>query len=63
MVPGSTTSKLVLSGRYRSTTGMGLGILSARRLMEPCAISTGPTGNLDLFAQAVARDPADDAGG
>jgi signal transduction histidine kinase len=35
---------LILSGRYRSTTGMGLGILSARRLMDRFDIVSGPAG-------------------
>lgn len=32
--PGIADLALILSGRYRSATGMGLGLLSARRLME-----------------------------
>jgi signal transduction histidine kinase/CheY-like chemotaxis protein len=32
--PGIADVSLILSGRYRSTTGMGLGILGARRLMD-----------------------------
>ena len=35
---------LILSGAYRSTTGMGLGILSAKRLMDQFEITSGPTG-------------------
>jgi signal transduction histidine kinase len=35
---------LILSGAYRSTTGMGLGILSAKRLMDQFEIASGPTG-------------------
>lgn len=31
----------ILAGHYRSATGLGLGILGARRLMEHCDISTG----------------------
>lgn len=34
----------ILSGRYRSASGMGLGILSARRLMEGFDITSGATG-------------------
>jgi signal transduction histidine kinase len=34
----------ILSGNYRSTSGMGLGILSARRLMERFDITSGATG-------------------
>lgn len=35
---------LILSGCYRSATGMGLGILSARRLMDQFDIVSGPAG-------------------
>ena len=35
---------VILSGRYRSNTGMGLGILSARRLMDRFDIVTNPGG-------------------
>ncbi|MFB9244251.1 ATP-binding protein [Massilia antarctica] len=38
--PGIADLDLVLSGRYQSSTGMGLGILGARRLMDRCDIST-----------------------
>jgi signal transduction histidine kinase len=34
----------ILSGSYRSTSGMGLGILSARRLMERFDITSGAAG-------------------
>ncbi|MEA2490654.1 MAG: hypothetical protein QOH21_2446 [Acidobacteriota bacterium] len=40
--PGIEKLDEVLSGRYRSTTGMGLGILGARRLMDELTISTAP---------------------
>jgi signal transduction histidine kinase len=42
--PGIDHLDLILSGGYRSTTGMGLGILAARRMMEQCDIRTGPAG-------------------
>ena len=35
----------VLSGRYQSGTGMGLGIVGARRLMDDFSIQTSPAGN------------------
>jgi signal transduction histidine kinase/CheY-like chemotaxis protein len=38
--PGIPDLDLVLSGRYRSATGMGLGILGAKRLMDQCDIQT-----------------------
>jgi anti-sigma regulatory factor (Ser/Thr protein kinase) len=34
----------VLTGRYRSSTGMGMGIVGARRLMDGFSIDSGPTG-------------------
>ena len=41
---GITDVELILSGAYRSTSGMGLGILSARRLMERFEITSGTAG-------------------
>jgi len=35
---------LVLAGRYQSATGMGLGLIGARRLMDAFDIKSGPTG-------------------
>ena len=40
--PGIGDLDAVLEGRYRSSTGMGLGILGARRLMDRCEIRTRP---------------------
>ncbi len=40
--PGIADLALVLSGRYQSRTGMGLGLLGARRLMDQCDIVTAP---------------------
>jgi signal transduction histidine kinase/CheY-like chemotaxis protein len=34
----------ILSGGYRSSTGMGLGIIGARRLMDHCTVRTSPQG-------------------
>lgn len=34
----------IMQGRFRSPTGMGMGIVGARRLMDHFEISTGPTG-------------------
>jgi signal transduction histidine kinase/CheY-like chemotaxis protein len=42
--PGIADVNLILSGRYRSQTGMGLGILGARRLMDRFAIQSSPRG-------------------
>jgi len=41
--PGIENLDLVLSGSYQSSTGMGLGILGAQRLMEQCDITTSST--------------------
>jgi signal transduction histidine kinase len=40
--PGIENLEQILSGRYRSQTGMGLGILGARRLMDDVQINTAP---------------------
>ena len=40
--PGIANLKRILSGRYRSETGMGLGILGARRLMDWFRIESEP---------------------
>src|SRR5688572_5663694 len=40
--PGISDIAHVMSGRYRSTTGMGLGILGAHRLMDQVDIRTAP---------------------
>jgi signal transduction histidine kinase/CheY-like chemotaxis protein len=40
--PGIPDLKTILDGRYRSRTGMGLGIVGARRLVDQCDIQTGP---------------------
>ncbi|MYN06838.1 ATP-binding protein [Pseudoduganella aquatica] len=40
--PGIANLQLVLSGRYQSPTGMGMGLLGARRLMDQCDINTEP---------------------
>ncbi|HEX8619516.1 MAG TPA: ATP-binding protein [Thermoanaerobaculia bacterium] len=40
--PGIENLDKILSGRYRSQTGMGLGILGAQRLMDDVQINTAP---------------------
>jgi len=42
--PGIADVTHVLSGTYRSPSGMGIGILSARRLMDQFEIASGPLG-------------------
>jgi signal transduction histidine kinase/CheY-like chemotaxis protein len=36
----------ILEGRYRSSTGMGLGMVGARRLMDQFKVETGPQGTV-----------------
>ncbi len=40
--PGIRDVDAVLSGRYRSRTGMGLGLLGVRRLMDSCHVQSSP---------------------
>ncbi|MFN8489363.1 MAG: ATP-binding protein [Caldilineaceae bacterium] len=40
--PGITDLARILAGHYRSSTGMGLGITGARRLMDQCEIQSTP---------------------
>jgi serine/threonine-protein kinase RsbT len=40
--PGIPDLKLVLSGNYKSRTGMGKGLLGARRLVDFFEVDTGP---------------------
>ena len=40
--PGIRNLPEILAGQYRSATGMGLGILGARRLMDRCDIESAP---------------------
>ena len=42
--PGIASLDEVLSGRYQSKTGMGLGIVGARRLMDGFSIHSSPAG-------------------
>ncbi|MDQ1922975.1 ATP-binding protein [Massilia pseudoviolaceinigra] len=49
--PGIADLDLVLSGRYQSSTGMGLGILGARRLMDRCDISTARASGTQIVLQ------------
>jgi signal transduction histidine kinase len=55
--PGIDDLDLVLAGQYRSTTGMGLGILGARRLIEDCDITTVKgVGTTILLRKALPAD-------
>ncbi|WP_377705099.1 ATP-binding protein [Pseudoduganella sp. UC29_71] len=55
--PGIANLQLVLSGRYQSSTGMGLGLLGARRLMDQCDIDTAPgKGTMILLKKLLPSD-------
>lgn len=55
--PGISDLDLVLAGRYQSTTGLGLGILGARRLVEQCVITTEKgIGTTVLLSKAMPAD-------
>jgi signal transduction histidine kinase/CheY-like chemotaxis protein len=58
--PGMSQLKEVLDGQYRSQTGMGLGILGARRLMDEFAVETGAgAGTKVIMSKGVgSRAPA-----
>jgi signal transduction histidine kinase/CheY-like chemotaxis protein len=42
--PGIADSELIFSGEYVSTSGMGIGLAGARRLMDSLELQTGPDG-------------------
>lgn len=55
--PGIKNLDLVLSGQYRSDTGMGLGLLGAKRLMDVCDITTSKnTGTAILLQKCFAAN-------
>ena len=51
--PGIANLDDVLSGRYRSATGMGLGIVGARRLMDRFTIESSPGGTKVILEKAL----------
>jgi signal transduction histidine kinase/DNA-binding response OmpR family regulator len=57
--PGIARLQDVLAGDYRSETGMGLGIIGARRLMDYFAVDSGPAGTTVTLKKLLpARRPA-----
>jgi serine/threonine-protein kinase RsbT len=52
--PGIPNTELILSGRYRSKTGLGLGILGTKRLAHQFEISSG-VGGTEIVARMVIR--------
>ena len=51
--PGIANLDDVLSGRYRSSTGMGQGIVGARRLMDRFTIESSPAGTNVILEKAL----------
>ncbi|MES2595941.1 MAG: ATP-binding protein [Verrucomicrobiota bacterium] len=62
--PGIKDLQTVLSGNYRSTTGMGVGIIGARRLMDSVEIESSAAGTAitlrkNLPAKVTRKSPAE----
>jgi two-component sensor histidine kinase len=53
--PGIAELDEILAGRYQSRTGMGLGLLGSRRLMDRVEIATSENGTSVLLARVVQR--------
>jgi serine/threonine-protein kinase RsbT len=53
--PGIPDVKLVLSGAYKSKTGMGKGLLGARRLVDFFEVDTGPDKGTRVVLRKYAR--------
>ena len=51
--PGIAQLKEILEGRYQSQTGMGLGIVAARRLVDQCEITTGPQSGTQIVLKKL----------
>jgi signal transduction histidine kinase/CheY-like chemotaxis protein len=51
--PGIADLALVMSGQYRSTTGMGVGIIGAHRLMDQVEIDTKPGAGTDVLLKKI----------
>jgi signal transduction histidine kinase/DNA-binding response OmpR family regulator len=53
--PGIANLKEILEGNYQSRTGMGLGIIGARRLVDQCEIRTRPGGTEIILKKLMPR--------
>jgi len=51
--PGISNLEEILEGRYRSRTGMGLGIVGTRRMMDSFDISTRPSATVVRMGKAL----------
>jgi len=56
--PGIPHLEEVLEGRYKSTTGMGMGIVGTRRLMDDFAIEASPGGTSVRMVKRIPRHHA-----
>ncbi len=56
--PGIPNLEEILEGRYQSTTGMGMGIVGTRRLMDDFAIDAGPRGTTVRMMKRIPRHHA-----
>ena len=56
--PGIANLRDILDGNYRSSTGMGLGIVGARRLMDQCEIASGDDGTIVVMKKLLERQTA-----
>ena len=55
--PGIARLQCILDGQYTSPTGMGLGILGTRRLMDQCDIQTSSDGTIVTLKKLFPRRP------
>lgn len=53
--PGITNLEEVLSGKYRSSTGMGMGLTGAHRLMDSVKVDTSPAGTTVRLGKELPR--------
>jgi len=51
--PGITELPTILGGEYRSRTGLGLGLIGAKRLMDALEVETSPTGGTVVTMRKV----------
>ena len=51
--PGIANLKEILEGRYQSPTGMGLGIIGARRLVDQCEIHTRSNNGTEIVLKKL----------
>lgn len=51
--PGIANLKEIFEGRYQSRTGMGLGIIGARRLVDQCEVNTAPGSGTEIVLKKL----------